>query len=287
MHALHGLSTSRPVVDQNTLSDHFHRYLEAEIAVNNAQRREAHQLRYEVYCLERGYEDPAGHSDGLEKDEFDLHSVHSLVRHRSSGMVAGVVRLILQNPSKLNSLLPIELHCGHAFNQAVLADFEFPRTAIAEVSRFAVSKRLIARAGQVRTIPTSGGAEEPGNIFIREDVSQCLPHISLGLIAMLFVSSVQHQITHWYAAMEPSLSRLLGASGVEFTPIGPVIDYHGKRQPMIANVRGLLDRIYHKRYEFFQLIERLGGVPSDFVAGEMHSSQIHRPRQIFYSSSTI
>jgi N-acyl-L-homoserine lactone synthetase len=201
--------------------------------VNESQRREAHQLRYEVYCIERGYEDPSKFPNGLEEDEFDSHSVHSLVRHTSSGMAVGVVRLILPNPLKPESLFPIELNCGHSFDQAVLEDFKFPRTAIAEVSRFAIPNRLIARSGQV----------------------------SLGLIAMLFVTSAQHQITHWYAVMEPSLSRLLSRSGVNFTPIGPVIDYHGRRQPMIAKVSDLLGTIYHRRYELYKLIEQLGGVP--------------------------
>lgn len=283
MHTLHGLSKVKPAHDQNTLPDHFHRYLEGEIAVNDSQRREAHQLRYEVYCLERDYENPARFTDGLEKDDFDPYSIHSLVRHRSSGMVAGVVRLILANSLEPNSLLPIELNCGHAFNQAVLADYEFPRTSIAEVSRFAVSKRLIAKARQFRDIPITGA--HAGDVAIQEDTSQYLPHISLGLIAMLFATSVQHQITHWYAAMEPSLSRLLSCSGIEFTPIGPIIDYHGKRRPMIANVRDLLHKIYYKRYEFFQLIERLGGVPSDFVGGEMLSLQRSKTRQSSYSSS--
>jgi N-acyl amino acid synthase of PEP-CTERM/exosortase system len=267
MHALHRVSEARPVDHSAKLSDHFHRHLEGEIAVNDSQRREAHQLRYEVYCTERGYEDSARFSDGLEKDEFDMYSVQSLVRSRSSGIAAGVVRLILPNSLRPDSLLPIEVNCGHSFNRAVLDDFEFKRTAIAEVSRFAVSSGLIAKAGA-----------QAGNPSIQEEFSQYLPHIALGLIAMLFVTSVQHQITHWYAAMEPSLSRLLSRSGVDFTPIGPVVDYHGKRQPMIANVRDLLGNIYHKRHEFFQLIEHLGGVPSDFV-GDMHSVQLYKPRQ--------
>ena len=276
MRALHRLSMKQSKDGQSPLSDHFHSYLEGEIAVNESQRRDAHQLRYEVYCTERGYEDPASFSDGLEKDEFDSHSVHSLVRHRSSGMAAGVVRLILPNPLKPYSLLPIEQSCGHSFDQDVLGEFRFPRPAIAEVSRFAVSNRLVAMAGV---------GTQADSVLIQEEASQYLPHISLGLIAMLFVTSVQHQITHWYAAMEPTLSRLLSRSGVEFTKLGPVIDYHGRRQPMIANVHDLLGRIYHKRYEFFQFIEQMGGVPSDFIAGAAQPLQLYPPRQSLYSGS--
>ena len=233
------------------LSDNFHRHLEAEIAVNDVQRIEAHRLRYDVYCEDRGYEDPAEFPAGLEKDEFDSNSVHALVRHRSSNQVAGVVRLVFSDQSDPENPLPIELHCGDNFDRAALDEFEFSRNQIAEVSRFAVSSRFISGAG----IKTPAG----------DDPSRYFPHISLGLIAMLFVASAHHQITHWYAVMEPSLSRLLSRSGIEFTPIGPIVDYHGKRQPMIAKVNDLLSNVYQKRYDFFKLIKGLGGIPATFV----------------------
>jgi N-acyl amino acid synthase of PEP-CTERM/exosortase system len=233
-----------------SLSDNFHRHLEAEIAVSDRQLIEAHRLRYVVYCEDRGYEDPAEFPEGLEKDEFDNNSVHALVRHRSSSQVAGVVRLIFSDRSNPESSLPIELHCGDTFDRAVLDQFEFSRPHIAEVSRFAVSSQFVSGAG-IKKAP-------------EDDSSQYFPHISLGLIAMLFVASAHSQITHWYAVMEPSLSRLLSRSGIEFTPIGPIFDYNGKRQPMIAKVNDLLSNIYQKRYDFFKLIEGLGGLPAAF-----------------------
>jgi len=234
-----------------SLAGNFHRHLEAEIAVNDRQRIEAHRLRYNVYCRDRGYENPAEFPDGLEKDEFDNNSVHALVRHRSSDQVAGVVRLVFSDHSKPEDPLPIELHCGDTFDRAVLDQFEYSRTDIAEVSRFAVSSQFISGAG----------IKKPAG----DDSSRYFPHISLGLIAMLFVASAHHQITHWYAVMEPSLSRLLSRSGIEFTPIGPIVDYHGKRQPMIAKVNDLLCNIHQKRIDFFKLIEELDGIPTTFA----------------------
>ncbi len=77
---------------------------------------------------------------------------------------------------------------------------------------------------------------------------------------MLFSLSVQHKINHWYAVMEPSLHRLLKRSGIEFHKIGPLMDFHGKRQPMLANVDELLDKIYRKNREFYYFIDELGGI---------------------------
>jgi len=248
-----------------SLQEHFHTYLDAELAVNDSQRYEAHRLRYDVYCEERGYEDPARFPDGLEMDDYDGNSVHALVRHRFSSLVAGVVRLVFTDQSAPEKPLPIEHYCGDSFDRSVLDRFDFSRTGIAEVSRFAVSNRFINRIGM--PAPDHQSGKQPGQIHIQDDPSQYFPHISLGLIASLFVASAHHRITHWYAIMEPSLSRLLGRSGIEFTSIGPIVDYHGRRQPMIASVNDLLSNIYEKRYEFFMLIDDLGGVPADFVPG--------------------
>jgi N-acyl amino acid synthase of PEP-CTERM/exosortase system len=241
------------------LSSNFHRHLDAELALNDGQRTEAHRLRYDVYCRDRGYENPDKFPDRLEKDEFDNNSVHALVRHKSSDQAAGVVRLVFTDHLNPEKPLPIEMHCGDTFDRAVLDQFEFSRGNIAEVSRFAVSSRFMAGAGIKRSA--------------EDDSSRFFPHISLGLIAMLFVASAHHQITHWYAVMEPSLSRLLSRSGIEFTPIGPVVDYHGKRQPMIAKVDDLLCNVYQKRYDFFKLIDGLGGIPASF-AEDMLSAEL-------------
>ena len=38
------------------------------------------------------------HPEGLERDQFDHHSVHSLLVHQSSGQAVGTVRLVLPRP---------------------------------------------------------------------------------------------------------------------------------------------------------------------------------------------
>ncbi len=53
-----------------------------------------HRIRYEVYCLEHGYEDPAQYPDQEERDAWDDHAVHFLVRHRASGEWIAAMRLI-------------------------------------------------------------------------------------------------------------------------------------------------------------------------------------------------
>ena len=243
----------------HNLSDSFHTHLEARIADSEDLRIDAHKVRFKVYCLERGYEDHRKFPDRMERDKFDNESVHAVVRHKSSKHPVGVVRLVLPNKKNPYRKFPIESHFGHLFEPQIMNRFHFTRHNIAEVSRFAVSKqslrdvhsRLVTES--LRSLPTRMSDDDP---------KQLLPHISLGLIALLFAISEKQGVEYWYAAMEPSLSRLLTRLGIRFTPIGPIMDYHGRRQPMIAQVSELLRNIQRSRKDFFKLIEDIGGVPA-------------------------
>jgi N-acyl amino acid synthase of PEP-CTERM/exosortase system len=240
------------------LSDSFHMHLEARIANSEKLKIDAHRVRYKVYCVERGYEDQTKFPDRLEKDDFDSESVHAVVRHRASKQSVGVVRLVLPNPKNPNRKFPIETHFGHLLEKHTLGRFKFNRHNIGEVSRFAVSKQSLKQihdrlvSERLHTRPT----------IHQNDPKQLLPHISLGLIATLFAISREHGIDYWYAAMEPSLSRLLTRLGIDFVPIGPIMDYHGRRLPMIARVSDLLGNIQRSRKDFFKLITDVGGAPT-------------------------
>jgi N-acyl amino acid synthase of PEP-CTERM/exosortase system len=75
-------SDRRQLVDPSALSEKFDQHFQVELADTPASLSEALALRYQVYCLERGFEDPASNPDGHERDEFDERSVHAIVRHR-------------------------------------------------------------------------------------------------------------------------------------------------------------------------------------------------------------
>jgi len=253
------------------MAENFKMYFEEILAVTDETEQEAYRLRFQIYCVERGFEDPETFPDQMEKDEFDERSVHALVRHRKTSLLAGLVRLILPDPNNSNAPFPIELHCGEDFDPDVMSHFNVPRNKLAEVSRFAISKNFKKRAGEPET---TSGVSSIFN-YSNDELSKhrrIFPHISLGLIAMLFYISQQHKITHWYAVMEPSLSRLLSRFGIHFTKIGPIVDYHGRRQPMIACVNDLLQGVHDTNEEFWELIVNLGGVPSDFKTDKSHKS---------------
>src|SRR5688572_31507692 len=80
---------------EDTLLDRFNRHVRTMSADTPELIRRAQEIRYQVYCVERQFENPADHPDRREKDKLDGHSVHSLLIHRMTGHALGTVRLVL------------------------------------------------------------------------------------------------------------------------------------------------------------------------------------------------
>src|SRR4051794_27449730 len=70
--------------------------------------REAHRLRYLVYCVERSYE--AGQA-GLEIDEFDRRARHVVLCQRRTGQVVGTARLVFPSTIAPQDGLPVQRIC--------------------------------------------------------------------------------------------------------------------------------------------------------------------------------
>src|SRR4051794_551744 len=74
--------------------------------------REAHRLRYQVYCVENDYLE----GDGLEVDEFDVHSHQVILRDNQSGEAVGTARLVLfreeapDHSFPMQEVTPVSLH---------------------------------------------------------------------------------------------------------------------------------------------------------------------------------
>lgn len=226
----------------------FHEYFEMVRADEPSLKEEVYRLRYQVYCLETGFENPDRFPSGLERDECDDRSEHFLVRHKRTGEYAATTRLILPDPARPDALFPIEEHC--ALDRLDLTQ-KMRRDKIAEVSRFCVSKSFKRRAGESGTV--AGIANNQPDPFT-EDERRSFPHITIGLISCLVYGSELHGMRHWYAVMEPALIRFLTYLGIYFTSIGPIADYHGQRQPCVIDPDFLLAGVKKKNVEIWKLL---------------------------------
>ena len=212
---------------------------------------ECQRLRYQVFCTEHSIFSGQHYENDLEQDEFDHHSVQSLLRHRVTGTSVATVRLVLANPRHPETRFPLETHLGHYIYADPASFHRAPRASVAEISRLAVSKQFRHRVGE---------RNHTHNIVEETDLSasaggkRLYPHITLGLFKAIVQMSVANDVRFWCAAMEPTLMRLLSRFGIRFTPIGPLTEYYGLRQPCSASVHDILSGIHARRPEVWRFI---------------------------------
>jgi N-acyl amino acid synthase of PEP-CTERM/exosortase system len=214
----------------------YDRYFEVVRATTPEQLDLAYRLRYQVYCVENGFEDPDRCGDGREIDEDDDRSAHALLLHRLSGVAAGTVRLIMPLLDERREPLPIERTSDPVVR---LRLGPLPRHLVAEVSRFAVSKNFRRRHGDGQY--AEAGFSRPLAGRAAGD-RRLMPFITFGLLRAILGICLEHGITHLAAMMEPALLRLLFRLGLMFEPLGGLVEHHGLRQPCLARLVDLTRR---------------------------------------------
>ena len=195
---------------------------------------QVYRLRYRVYCVENQFEDPGQCRDGREIDDDDDRSIHALLVHRRSGAAAGTARVILPLLGDMRRPLPIQRIIGSPDR---LGFQHLPLHRTAEVSRFAVSKAFRRRQGEARYADAgiSQLAEGPA---IGE--RRLAPYVTFGLLRGVLGICLEYGITHLAAVMEPALVRIMIRLGLDFEPLGGLVEYHGRRQPCLARLADLI-----------------------------------------------
>jgi N-acyl-L-homoserine lactone synthetase len=166
---------------------------------------QSYRLRYQVYCLERGFLNPADYPDQLERDEFDGFSLHAGVISQQRHLV-GTLRLVKICMEEL----PLFRHC--TISEECKSRLRRDGVQLAEVSRLCMSRDC--------------RDDQAGN-----------SRVGLSLFRATYQTAKRNGLTHWLAAMEPSLHRLLAAVGVPFRTVGPVTDYFGLVAPYMCDLQ--------------------------------------------------
>jgi len=252
-------ATARPT-EEERLIDAYNRYFEVVLVDDDPDLlKEVFRLRYHVYCLEHNFEEPTDFPDGLERDVYDARSLHSLLFHRPSGVIAGTVRLILPDADAPVGSLPVDQVCQvPGFKDPS----QTPRTRMAEVSRFSVSRSFRRRIGEAGS-PTAVTDESLAAMeAAQRDMAdrRLAPHITLGLIESLVAMSDKSGTTHWCSVMERALLRLLTRIGIHFTNVGDEVAYHGRRQPCYLDLRTMLGRVKEERFDVWEILTREGRI---------------------------
>lgn len=251
----------------------FDRHYQVIIADTPEARRIHHRIRYAVYCLETGYEDPADYPTGEERDAWDEQSVHFLVRHRKSGDWVAAMRLVV--PSGIE--LPIHGISGVRVQPELSGH-------VAEVSRLCIlgahrSKQPAAMPlGQGALARTDGAwrsgwrrrgeraplfrwrgadcdngrampADPPAALAQATDrigTSRGRPSpdsrglILPGLLRAALEYSRDHDIGYWYFLISPALERMVRRMQVDLQRAGDACHHKGLRYPHLAELQELV-----------------------------------------------
>jgi N-acyl amino acid synthase of PEP-CTERM/exosortase system len=232
----------------------YERYFKVLKADTPSLLDQVYRLRYQVYCVENPFEDPAEHCDGRERDEYDERSAHILLVHRDSGEAIGTARLILprrddrpQGPLPMQQLLAPD-------DRRALQRLPLRRTA--EISRFAVGKDLRCLW---RTRPAHRAAFSDLSREFQASERLLMRYITFGLLRGILDACMDHAILYLAAVMEPALIRALARFGLDFEPIGGRVDYHGIRQPCIARLANLIERVRGRHMPLWQYLNIAAG----------------------------
>lgn len=161
-------------------------------------------MRYRVYCEEYNYIEKNQFPDKLEKDEWDKHSVHFIIRDRHHE-IAATVRLILNSGIGF----PIEKHFEFDLNLKSLN-----RNETAEVSRFIVSKKYRKR------------------------------HLMFVLIKGIYLYTLDKGIKNIFGVMDDRLFPMLQSVGIPFRKIGKPSIYQGYTFPCLLNSGDLENELH-------------------------------------------
>ena len=185
-----------------------------EIADTPAMFQEIRQLRYQVCGTAPALRDGP---TGCETDEYDHAARHVAIRLPEHGMMIGAVRLVLPQTSATVNDFPIQQVCDSRLLSRL------PLATTGEISRFAIRKV------RPRQVPNSSAA--------------VIALLRLALIQGAVRLSANAGVTHWLTLLDPTLMRLLQATGLHFQPLGPPVECHGLLQPAVAELLPTLVRL--------------------------------------------
>ena len=235
-------------------------YFDFRVIDDTPYLQDSYALRYEVYCKEQHFLAPEDYPSRLESDSYDQHAIHIGAINRE-GTLAGTVRLVLPSAQGF----PLFEHCELFSECRHLTDPDHPALpAAVEISRLAVSKSYRRRVndglyGLAETEDKIINLQRAGEAPCRRN----RPELVLGLYRTMYQCSKRQGVTHWLAAMEKPLLRLLHRYQFGFKPIGPEIDYYGPVTPYLAEIAEMEEGVRQRHPDLFTEFSQ--GLPPEFL----------------------
>jgi N-acyl amino acid synthase of PEP-CTERM/exosortase system len=211
----------------------FQRYFEVTAAVTAELKNEVFGIRHRVYCEELGFEPTR--LDRRERDEYDAHSVHLLIRSVVEDGYVGCARLVLARPGDPYYPLPFERICGSTLDRNLIDPTLVPRSAVAEISRLAVVKTFRRRFGE------ASNADAIAQMSFGTQDRPRFPYIQVGLYLAIVALAQRLDIGTLFVLTEPQLLMHFDKLGIKVRPVGVPVEHRGTRVPAMLNVSEMVN----------------------------------------------
>lgn len=232
----------------------FHHYFEIVIADTPSLKEKVFRMRYQKLCIDMnvpGYE-PSLFPDGQEKDNYDDHSSHILIRYRQTGEFIGTARLIMFDHKNPNKLFPVE-QCTQIDSKLFNVN-KFSRQHTGEISRFLIVNKFERRKAERRDYKTRETAVD----IVKTTDRRSINNLTLVLMAGVVRVSAKYNIGNWFTIMEPALNRLFGYYGLSLNPIGPVVQHYGLRRPYFGEISKIIDKMKQDHRGAWEVVTEKG-----------------------------
>ncbi len=181
----------------------------AFLADTDCSKEIHYQLRHQVYCLEKGFEEAGHFENGLEKDDFDGQAVHFIVQDQLTLEWVATLRIVLPEKHKLpiTEIVNGELSFDMAANSGV----------VAEISRLSILSNY-----------------RHSTAFVSD---HSYPEILFGLIRAAKEYCDIKGVDKWLFLCRRSLKKIAARGGMDMQEIGKPINHRGARYPYLVDLK--------------------------------------------------
>jgi len=184
------------------------------------------RIRFQVFCLDKGFEDPDAFSAARETDAWDDHSAHFIVQNKITRQWVAATRLVLPKPG---SMLPVD-QMG-VFDRSCL---DAPDLLAAEISRFCIigNRSQLQAADELEPVANSLEAWGIGAIGKKQQFE-----VTLGMMRAFAIYALKRGIEFCVMLITDAFARLLLKLGVTLRQVGPPTNHRGIRTAYLVDLR--------------------------------------------------
>jgi N-acyl amino acid synthase of PEP-CTERM/exosortase system len=201
------------------------------------------RIRYQVFCLDRGFEDPDAFSAAREADDWDDQSAHFIVQSRSSGLWVAATRVVFQESGKA---LPVETI--DALQRDRLTK---PESRLAEISRFCIIRNRGASALEAHSDNVIVPAWGVGPIGKAQQFE-----VTVGMIRTFIVFLLKRKYEYAIMLVTDAFARLLRKLGFVTRQVGPVTEHRGLRTAYEIDLRATAISMANRSSQVRQMFRR-------------------------------